>query len=162
MNKYILNKAIAIVGVLLCVIGITSLAYAATMAERLAGKILLQVEESGEAWYIHPDTHERYFLGRPTDAFELMRKLGLGIKNADLEQIPIAEDSPALPQNDEGEVLGAKVVAGECDCSSNIYNCSDFGNHDEAQALFKCCIEKVGSDVHVLDTDDDSLACESM
>ena len=35
-------------------------------------------------------------MGRPNDAFELMRKLGLGITNKDLEQIPIAADSPLI------------------------------------------------------------------
>lgn len=27
----------------------------------------------------------------------------------------------------------------ECDCSANIYNCSDFKTQKEAQALFECC-----------------------
>jgi len=60
------------------------------IGERLGGRILLQVEESGEAWYVSPDTHLRYFLGSPADAFSLMRKQGLGISNSDLEKIPIA------------------------------------------------------------------------
>ena len=63
---------------------------AESLAMRLSGKILLQVESHGEAWYIFPDTHERYYLGRPDDAFALMRELGLGISNADLTKIPEA------------------------------------------------------------------------
>ncbi len=47
------------------------------------GKILLQVEKKGEAWYVNPEDGKRYFLGRPSDAFEVMRKLGLGISNND-------------------------------------------------------------------------------
>lgn len=54
-------------------------------AKGLAGRILLQVEGNGEAWYVHPMTYERHYLGRPEDAFNLMRKLGLGITTADLE-----------------------------------------------------------------------------
>jgi hypothetical protein len=46
---------------------------------KLSGKILLQVEDNGEAWYVEPDTKERVFLGRPDDAFRIMRELGLGI-----------------------------------------------------------------------------------
>ncbi len=53
------------------------------LAENLKGRILLQVEEHGEAWYVSPDTKKRHFLGRPTDAFNLMRQLGLGISEAD-------------------------------------------------------------------------------
>ncbi len=55
----------------------------------LSGLILLQVEEHGEAWYVAPDTLTRYYLGRPQDAFALMRSQGVGISNADLEKIPL-------------------------------------------------------------------------
>jgi uncharacterized protein YkwD len=52
----------------------------------LKGMILLQVEDNGEAWYIYPDNQQRYYLGRPDDAFNLMKELGLGIKHTELEQ----------------------------------------------------------------------------
>src|SRR3989339_605727 len=55
---------------------------AATLAERLSGKILLQVEDAGQAWYVEPGTGKRAFLGRPDDAFRIMRELGLGISEA--------------------------------------------------------------------------------
>lgn len=64
-------------------------------AKNQAGKILLQVEKHGEAWYVNPDNQLRYFLGRPGDAYNLMRKLGLGISNNDLNKI-----TPAISQND--------------------------------------------------------------
>ncbi len=48
------------------------------LAERLSGRILLQVERNGEAWYVYPNDLRRYYLGRPLDAFVIMRKLGLG------------------------------------------------------------------------------------
>ena len=59
-------------------------------AEKHKGKIFLQVEQNGEAWYINPDNSQRYFLGRPLDAFNLMRELGLGITNNDLNRIQSA------------------------------------------------------------------------
>ncbi len=59
----------------------------AAFAKKQAGKILLQVESKGEAWYINPDNNKRYFLGRPADAFNVMRSLGLGISNSDLNKI---------------------------------------------------------------------------
>jgi len=55
----------------------------------LAGRILLQVEENGQAWYVSPADEKRYSLGRPNDAFDLMKKLSIGISNKDLEKIPI-------------------------------------------------------------------------
>lgn len=47
-------------------------------SRKMSGKILLQVEKNGEAWYVYPEDNNRYFLGRPTDAFNVMKKLGLG------------------------------------------------------------------------------------
>jgi len=46
---------------------------------KLSGRILLQVQQKGEAWYVNPADQKRYFLGRPADAFALMRQAGLGI-----------------------------------------------------------------------------------
>lgn len=50
---------------------------------KLKGKILLQVEHKGEAWYVNPADGKRYFLSRPADAFNLMRQLGVGVNNSD-------------------------------------------------------------------------------
>lgn len=50
----------------------------------LKGKILLQIESGGKAWYVNPENNQRYFLGKPEDALELIQKLGLGIKHKDL------------------------------------------------------------------------------
>ncbi len=52
---------------------------------KLKGKILLQVESRGEAWYVNPDDGKAYYLGRPADAFKIMRELGLGVSNKDFE-----------------------------------------------------------------------------
>lgn len=48
------------------------------LAKNLSGRILLQVERNGEGWYIYPSNNKRYYLGRPADAFDIMRELGLG------------------------------------------------------------------------------------
>lgn len=60
---------------------------AAGLGDKMKGRILLQVEAKGEAWYVDPGSSQRYYLGRPADAFEVMRKLGLGISNADFEKM---------------------------------------------------------------------------
>lgn len=66
-------------------------------SKKNSGYIFLQVEENGEAWYVYPKNLERYFLGRPDDAFNLMKKFGFGISNSDLDKIPIAPDSDLPP-----------------------------------------------------------------
>lgn len=58
-----------------------------TFPRRLSGLILLDVEANGEAYYINPLTLKKHYLARPADAFSLMRELGLGILNSDLEKI---------------------------------------------------------------------------
>ncbi|MFH0892213.1 MAG: CARDB domain-containing protein [Candidatus Falkowbacteria bacterium] len=64
-----------------------NLAVDSKFAAGQAGKIFLQVEGAGEAWYINPADGKRYFLGRPSDAFAVMRALGLGITNKDFESL---------------------------------------------------------------------------
>lgn len=58
----------------------------------LDGRILLQVEANGEAWYVSPTSGVRHYLGRPDDAFRIMREQGIGISNQDLAKIPTATD----------------------------------------------------------------------
>jgi exopolysaccharide biosynthesis protein len=65
--------------------------YAASLGKQLSGKILLNVEGKGEAWYVNPANSKRYYLGRPTDAFRVMRELGVGIKNEKLALIQPAD-----------------------------------------------------------------------
>ncbi len=62
------------------------------LTERLKGRILLQVEENGEAWYIDPETSQRFYLKDGNSAYNLLRIFGLGIKTEDLEKIPVALD----------------------------------------------------------------------
>lgn len=85
------------------------LAQAATVAERTSGRILLDVENHGEAWYVYPGNQYRFYLGRPNDAFDIMRFLGLGITDADLGDIPTEVDNfegnLALRQRLSGYIL---------------------------------------------------------
>lgn len=73
------------------------------------GRILLDVENNGEAWYVSPVDGRRYDLGRPEQALEVMRVFGLGITNADLAQIPTNNDDftgdYALRQRLSGRIL---------------------------------------------------------
>ena len=68
-----------------------------SLRQRLSGRILLQVQSRGEAWYVNPVDLKRYYLGRPADAFQIMRKLGLGITNRDLNTIPGVTPAQRIP-----------------------------------------------------------------
>jgi hypothetical protein len=57
-----------------------------------AGRIFLQVESDGEAYYVNPVNMKMYYLGRPADAFRIMQELSLGITNLDLRQIAVGEE----------------------------------------------------------------------
>jgi hypothetical protein len=53
-------------------------------------------------------------------------------------------------------------VAAVCDCSGDVYNCSDFATQPEAQACYNYCQAQGFGDPSKLDTDHDGIACESL
>lgn len=71
---------------------ISKTAQAQTLGERLVGRILIDVERNGEAWYVYPKNNKRYYLGRPHNAFSIMRELGLGILERDFAKIDSSEE----------------------------------------------------------------------
>jgi len=66
----------------------------------LMGRILLQVERRGEAWYMSPRDGKGYYLGRAADAYQIMREQGLGITTEDVRKIPIGIVSLEGPDQD--------------------------------------------------------------
>ncbi len=62
-----------------------------SLADELSGRILLQVESYGRAWYVDPISKERYYLQDGNMAYEIMRNMSLGITNADLAKIPTSK-----------------------------------------------------------------------
>ena len=68
------------------------------LSAKLAGRILLQVETKGQAWYLDPKSLNRYYLADGPSAYQALRQFGLGITNNNLNQIPVAPTS-ALPSN---------------------------------------------------------------
>lgn len=79
------------------------LVYQVEARHNLAGRILLQVESNGEAYYFHPESEELHFLGRPSDAFAIMREQGIGISNENLLKIPIADASAFEGVDSDGD-----------------------------------------------------------
>lgn len=109
------------------------------------GAIFLQIEKNGEAWYLDPETQKRYFLGRPYDAWQIMKKLGLGITTQNLEQIE--KKSLPLIQDKDKEDYENKHSNSSTTCSScyslkpeEVLNSAagaiNNGNTEEAQKYF--------------------------
>ena len=71
------------------------------LTNRLLGRILLQVEEKGEAWYLEPISKAKYFMGRPVDAFGMMRRFGLGISEANFTKF----EKSGVPSRFAGRIL---------------------------------------------------------
>jgi len=62
-----------------------------SLANKLKGKILLQVQQHGEAWYVYPKTCRMIYMKDGAAAYEIMRFLGLGITNTDLSKLAADE-----------------------------------------------------------------------
>ncbi len=60
---------------------------AGTLADRLRGYVLLQVQQHGEAWYVSPTDGSRTYMKDGAAAFSVMRSHGLGITDADLSSL---------------------------------------------------------------------------
>lgn len=58
-----------------------------SFAKKNAGKIFLQVQNKGQAWYISPKDNKKYLLADPQEISLLVGKFGLGITNGNLNQI---------------------------------------------------------------------------
>lgn len=62
-----------------------------TLVNKLKGRILLQVESRGEAWYVNPVDGKRYYMNNGEAAYQIMRYLSLGISNKDIVHIPVGK-----------------------------------------------------------------------
>jgi len=59
------------------------------LAEKLSGRILLQVEEHGEAWYVNPSDLKRYYMENGEEAYRMMRELSVGTMMMWISGIPV-------------------------------------------------------------------------
>ena len=79
------------------------------LTNRFKGNILLQVKKHGEAWYVNPIDGKRYYLRDGDAAYMIMRKMGLGITDANLMKIPEAKSvkrgDAKLTQKLKGRIL---------------------------------------------------------
>lgn len=57
------------------------------LTNKLKGRILLQTESRGEAWYVSPADGKRYYMANGGEAYGVMRKLGIGINNKNFDKL---------------------------------------------------------------------------
>jgi hypothetical protein len=62
-----------------------------TMKTRLRGRIILRVQQHGEAYYIHPQTLSVHYLKDGSAAYQVMRLYSLGITSTDLARLTSKE-----------------------------------------------------------------------
>lgn len=87
LNKYFIKKSAFIASTLALILLSNSAFAAENLGNKLAGRILLQVESKGEAWYVNPRDLSRHYMPNGDEAYKIMRNLGVGISNKDLEKI---------------------------------------------------------------------------
>ncbi len=88
-----------------------------SITDRTVGYILLQTEQNGEAWYVNPEDKLRYYMKDGPTAYEMMRSFGLGITDADLDDIPEVDDTDEMDRsssicssNDLADRLKGKIL----------------------------------------------------
>jgi endonuclease YncB( thermonuclease family) len=84
--------------------------------------------------------------------------------NINLAEKPVTA-APAQPeptQQAPTQQPPAQEQQAVCNCTGNVYNCSDFGTHSAAQACYEYCQSVGRGDIHWLDGDNDGSACERL
>lgn len=85
----------------------------ARAASSLAGRILLAVEESGDLWYVLPESGQRERFHIPS-AFDQLSKYAIGITNADFDRVgKTFKGKFLLKVEDRGELWYVDPVTGE-------------------------------------------------
>lgn len=56
-------------------------------AKEQAGRVLLQTDLNGEAWYVNPIDNKRYYLGSSYFVNDLLNKFSIGISNKDFNDL---------------------------------------------------------------------------
>lgn len=72
------------------------------LSSKLKGRILLQVESRGEAWYVNPNDNRRYYMPNGSEAYKIMRDLGVGVTNKNLEKI---KANKAFAKKHQGKIF---------------------------------------------------------
>jgi hypothetical protein len=112
------------------------------LGRSLMGRIVLRVESNGEAWYVSPKTSKVHFLGRPEDAFQVMREQGVGIKNIDLEKIPVGLVGLAGEDSDEDGL--PNMLEDAIGSDKNKKDTDGDGKGDKDELIANTSVTKIG------------------
>jgi hypothetical protein len=77
---------------------------------KLKGKILLKVEDKGEAYYVNPKDGTMYYMADGSKAYGVMKNLGVGISNKDLEKV---KSDTAFAKKHSGKIFLQVEANGE-------------------------------------------------
>lgn len=83
-------------------IALPAVSSAAPLRDKLAGKLLLQVEQGGRIWYVAPSDTKRYEITFK-NALPLFEKHALGISNENLNKIPIDASSLSATKDSDND-----------------------------------------------------------
>ncbi len=87
------RRLVSIILIIIFILGIGfNNAQASELANRLKGRLLLQVESRGEIWYVNPVDNARYEI-TILNSLPIFRKFALGISTEDLNKIPLIHQS---------------------------------------------------------------------
>ena len=111
----------------------TSVCRSNAIANSVKGKILLQVQQHGEAWYVYPLTCRRIYMADGDAAYQIMRLLGLGITDVDLGGIVIGPDTEIEIDDEEEEVIEEEEES-EDDTNTSTYATIELRVHDLVNA----------------------------
>jgi len=112
---------------------------APSLGAKLRGKILLAVEDKGKTYYVHSDG-SRYQITTAT-AQKIFEKLALGVKNSDLQQIPVKDVgiTPEVPATTYSTNTTEKIASSGCVCDYSSYNKKIASLQLENQKLSTLC-----------------------
>lgn len=99
--------------------------------------------------------------------YDLLYKYQLEFKQAEMEARKAkrgfwADNVCANQKETQTPAQISSVTTKICDCSGNVYNCSNFEIQQEAQKCLNYCKQLGKGDVHRLDGDKDGIACEAL
>jgi len=73
------------------------------VTKRLAGKVLLQAESKGEAWFVDGKTGNKFYMQDGNSAYEMLKTFGLGVGTSDLDKIPLGYDARLVQGLDDDD-----------------------------------------------------------
>jgi len=105
-------------------------------------------------------SHYKTATARPRPSFILLPMIMLAVCFGILSQTVIVNASPNFAAGPAG-LAAIGSPGGNCDCSHDRYNCTDFASQEDAQACYWACGTEGKGDIHRLDLNEDLVACNS-